>query len=169
MKRQRHTGLDRFGVLVAATLVGALAAAPAHASGGVSCSISTTSLAFGGYVPFSTVPTDVTATITVSCTATGGTTGTLLGTISLTSTSPSYSRQLTDGAYTLRYHTYQNPARTTFWGNGSGLGGTVAVSGSVPPGPPFQQTFTVYGRIPARQSSAHVGAYTDLITATLSY
>jgi len=169
MKPRRRTGPDRFAILATALLLGVLAAAPAHASSGVSCSISATSFAFGGYLPFSTVPTEVTATITVSCTATGGTTGTLAGTISLASTSPSYSRQLTDAAYTLRYHTYQNPARTMFWGNGSGLGGTVAVSGSVPPGPPFQQTFTVYGRIPARQASAHVGAYTDLITATLTY
>ncbi len=56
-----------------------------------------------------------------------------------------------------------------FWGNGRGLGGTVAVSGSVVPGTPFQQAFTVYGRIPARQSSAQVGSYTDLITVTLNY
>jgi spore coat protein U-like protein len=45
----------------------------------------------------------------------------------------------------------------------------VAVSGSVAPGPPSLQTFTVYGRIPARQSGAHVGDYTDVITAILNY
>jgi spore coat protein U-like protein len=168
MKPLRHIGQGRFGILAVVTFIGALAAGPAHASGS-SCSLAATSLVFSEYVPFDSSPTDVTATITVSCTATGSTTVPLTGSISLSSTSPSYSRQLTDGTYGLRYHTYQNAGRTTFWGNGSGLGGTVAVSGMVGPSTPFQQTYTVYGRIPARQSGATVGSYTDQITVVLNY
>ncbi len=168
MKPRRHTAQDRSGILVAAMLVGALAAAPAHA-GGISCSLTATPLGFGEYVPFSSTPDDVTATITVTCTATGGTAVPLQGSISLTSTSTSYGRQLTDGMYSLRYHTYLDPARTVFWGNGSGLGATEAVSGVVSPTTPFQQAFTVYGRVSARQSTAYVGGYTDQITAVLNY
>jgi spore coat protein U-like protein len=169
MKPRRHIGQGRSGIPVAAMLLGVLGAAPAHASGSLSCSLVVTSLTFGGYVPFSAAPTEVNATITVNCTATGSTAVPLLGSISLTSASPSYSRQLTDGTYALRYHTYQNAGRTMFWGNGSGLGGTVTVSGAVSPGSPFQQAFTVYGLIPARQSSAHVGSYTDMIAVALTY
>jgi spore coat protein U-like protein len=168
MKPLRHIGQGRSGILVVVTFIGALAAWPAHASGS-SCSLAATSLVFNEYVPFDSSPTDVTATITVNCTATGSTTVPLTGSISLSSTSSSYSRQLSDGSYVLRYHTYQNAGRTMFWGNGSGLGGTVAVSGMVGPSTPFQQTYTVYGRIPARQSGATVGSYTDQITVALNY
>jgi len=169
MKPRRHTGQSRPGILLAATLLKALAAAPAYASGAVSCSLVATPLVFGIYVPFSTSPDDVTATITVTCTATGSTTVPLAGAISLTSVSTSHGRQLADGTYTLRYQTFLDSARTMFWGNGSGRGSMVPVVGSVSPGVPFQQVSIVYGRILARQSGASVGSYTDLITATLNY
>jgi spore coat protein U-like protein len=149
-------------------LVAALYAVPAHASG-VNCSLAATSLAFGQYVPFSSLSDDVTATITVTCNTTSATPVSISATISLTSVSTSYGRQLTDGMYILRYSTYLDSARTMFWGDGTGLGGTETVSGSVSSGALFQQSYTVYGRILARQSSAHVGPYTDLIIATLNY
>jgi spore coat protein U-like protein len=168
MKPRRHIGQHRCDMLVVATLLAALTVAPAHAAG-LTCSLAATSLVFGIYAPASTVADDVTATITVSCTATGTSSVSLQGAISLTSVSSSQSRQLVDATSTLRYHTYLNPGRTTFWGNGSGLGRTEPVSGVVGPTTPFQQAFTVYGRIPARQSSARVGTYLDQITATLNY
>jgi spore coat protein U-like protein len=112
---------------------------------------------------------DVTATITVTCNTTSATPVPINATISLTSVSTSYGRQLTDGTYILRYNTYLDPARTMFWGNGTGLGGTETVSGSVSSGALFQQSYTLYGRILARQSGAHVGPYADQITATLNY
>lgn len=149
-------------------LLGALAAVPAHAQG-VTCSVSATALNFTNYVPFSAVATDANATVTVNCSATGSSTVPFSGTISLTSTSTSYARQLTSGANIVRYHTYLNAGMTVFWGNGTGLGATQAVSGSVGPSSPFAQSFTVYGSIPARQTGAYVGSYTDLITVTLSY
>jgi spore coat protein U-like protein len=168
MTPHRHTVRDRFGILVVVTLLGVLATVPAHAQG-ATCSLAATALTFGNYVPFSSTPTDITATITVNCSATGSSTVPISGTLGLTSTSTSYSRQLTNGTYIVRYHTYTDFARTTFWGNGTGLGVTQAVSGSVGPSAPFQQIFTVYGRIPALQSTAYVGSYADLITATLNY
>lgn len=168
MTPRRHTGRDRSAILVAVTLLGALATAPAHAQS-ATCSLTATALMFGSYVPFSSVPTDVNATVTVNCSTTGPSTVPIAGTISLTSTSTSFSRQLTDGTFIVRYHTYIDSARTTFWGDGTGLGVTQAVSGSVGPGAPLQQMFTVYGRIPARQSSAYVGTYADQITVTLNY
>jgi spore coat protein U-like protein len=159
---------DRSAILAAATLLGTLTALPAAAS--VSCSLAVTPLAFGPYVPFSSTPTDSTATITVTCSTTGASPVALTASISLTGggTAP-YGRQLADGPYLMRYHTYLNSARTVYWGDGSGLGATEPVSGVVGPSAPFQQTFTVYGRILARQTGANVGAYTDQITAVLTY
>jgi spore coat protein U-like protein len=168
MKPRRPAERTLLGI-PAAVLLAALATRPAQAGNGISCTLSATSLTFGVYVPFSVSPDEVTATITVNCVATGSSSATLQGTISLTSTSTSYSRQLTSGSNIVRYHTYQNNWGSTFWGNGTGLGATVAVSGSVSPSTPFQQSLTVYGQIPARQSSAPVGSYTDQITATLNY
>jgi spore coat protein U-like protein len=160
--------LDRSAILAAMTFIGALALAPAHAGAALSCSLSATSLAFNNYLPASTTPDDINATITVNCTATGAA-ATLSGAISLTSSSTSHGRQLTSGTYILPYQTYLDAGRTQFWGNGTGRGLTVPVSGSVSPGTPFQQAFTVYGRILARQSSVHVGNYTDVVTVTLNY
>jgi spore coat protein U domain-containing protein, fimbrial subunit CupE1/2/3/6 len=169
MKPGRRTRLYRAGIRAAATLLGALAATPARADSGITCSVSATSLSFGNYVPFAAVATDVNATITVNCSATGSSTVPLSGTISLTSTRTSYARQLTSGTNTVRYHTYLNSAMTVFWGDGTGLGATQSVSGSVGPASPFQQSFTVYGSIPAGQTSTYVGSYTDQVTVTLNY
>jgi spore coat protein U-like protein len=159
---------DRSGILVAVTVLAVLALVPARASAALSCSLSVTSLAFNNYLPASTTPDDINATITVNCTATGSA-ATLSGAISLTSSSTSHGRQLTSGALILPYQTYLDAGRTQFWGNGTGRGLTVPVSGPVSPGTPFQQAFTVYGRILARQSSTHVGTYTDVVTVTLNY
>ena len=55
------------------------------------------------------------------------------------------------------------------WGDGSGGGGTVAVTGVVGPTTPFRQSYTVYGRILARQPGVRSGHYTDLVTVLLNY
>ena len=152
-----------------AAILTLLAVVPARAAGSAVCNITATPLVFSVYQPSGTVPTDITATITVTCTATGSATVPIDGSIALAGWAAPYGRQLTSGANTLRYHTYADPARTVYWGDGTGRGVTQTVSGVVAPGTPLQQVFTVYGRILARQSSAHVGSYTDQITAILTY
>jgi spore coat protein U-like protein len=169
MRPRRQTRLDRFGILSIAVLLGALAAVPADAAGSVSCSLTATPLAFGGYAPSSNVPTDVTATITVTCTATGATAVPLQGSIALIGATSPHGRQLTAEMDTLRYHTYLDPARTMFWGDGTGRDGTEQVTGVVGAGTPFRRAYTVYGRILARQTSADAGTYADHITAILNY
>jgi spore coat protein U-like protein len=154
---------------VAATLLGVAPAGSALANSAVSCSLAATPLAFGQYVPFSNLPDDFTATITVTCTATGAATVPLQGSMSLIGAMGSSGRQLSNGRATLRYHTYLNPARTMYWGDGTGRGGTQAVTGIVGPGIPFRQSYTVYGRILARQSAVRVGTYADQITVMLNY
>jgi spore coat protein U-like protein len=141
---------------------------PAHAGGGVSCSLSATPLAFGKYVPSSGSPSDFTATITVTCTASGTTPVPIHGIISLLNASR-LGRHLTDGGRRLRYQLYLDPARTLTWESDSGGDGAVSVSGVAGPTNPFRQTFTVYGRILARQPEARVGNYTDQLTVVLNY
>lgn len=166
---RRDAGCAGSAVLVVAALVLALAAVPARAGGGISCSLAVTPLVFGQYVPFSNLPDDLTATVTVTCTATGTAAVPLQGSIGLIGTAGATGHQLRNGAATLRYQTYLNPARTVFWGDGTGRGATQAVTGMVGPGIPFRQCYTVYGRILARQSAARVGSYADRITVLLNY
>jgi len=156
-------------LLLGPSLLGALAAVPAHAAGSVSCSLAATPLAFGAYAPSSSVPADFTATITVTCTATGATAVPLQGSIALIGATSPHGRQLAAATYRLRYHTYLDPARTIFWGDGTGRGGIQQVTGMVGPGMPLRRAFTVYGRILARQTSAHAGTYVDHLTAILNY
>jgi spore coat protein U-like protein len=166
---RRHASPARHGLLPAIALLWELAAATARAAGGASCSLAATPLAFGPYVPFSSAPTDFTATITVTCTAIGVAAVPLQGTIALTGTAGQAGGQLSNGASVLRYHTYLDPARTMVWGNGNGLGGTATVTGVVGPTTPFRHAYTVYGRILARQTAARVGTYADQLTAVLTY
>jgi spore coat protein U-like protein len=165
--RRRRPARDWSRILIALT-VAAPAPAPARAAGGASCGLSATPLAFGNYVPASSSPTDFTATITVTCSASGTTPVPISGTINLTGAGGPAGRHLTDGAHQLRYQLYRDPARSAPWGDGGGVG-AASISGVVGPTTSFRQALTVYGRILARQSDARVGNYTDHFTVVLNY
>jgi len=156
-------------VPIALTLCAVLSPMPAGAGGGANCSLSSTPLVFGTYVPFSSSPSDFTATITVTCNASATVPAPIHGTVTLTGTTGPSDRRLTSGAYRLRYQLYLDPARTSLWGDGSGGSGTVSISGVVNPTTPFRQALTVYGRILARQPRALAGSYADQITVVLNY
>lgn len=147
----------------------ALPPQPAHAGGGANCALSTTSLAFGQYVPSRSSPSDFTATISMTCTASGAAPVPVLGVISLTGSGGAFGSELADGPNRLRYQLFLDPARTVLWGDGGGASHTQTVSGVVGAATPFRATLTVYGRVLARQSDAAVGAYADQITAVLNY
>jgi spore coat protein U-like protein len=66
------------------------------------------------------------------------------------------------GSETVQYSLYTNPSRTTVWGNTIG---TDTVTGT---GTGAEQTFTVYGRVPA-QTTPGPGTYTDVVTVTMTY
>jgi len=127
---------------------------------GEACSVSATDLGFGAYDPLSATNTDATTTLDVTCTLTttydvGLDAGT--GTGATTTV-----RVMEFGANTLNYALYQEAGRTTIWGDTVGVD---TVSGT---GTGSAQSLTVYGRIPALQS-ATPGAYTDLITVTVTF
>jgi len=147
----------------------ALSSTAAEAVGGAHCTLSSTALAFGQYLPSRGTPSDFTATINVSCTASGTAPVPILGTVTLLGSGGLSDRELTDGPNRLRYQLFLDPARTILWGEGSGAGGAKSIAGVVGPTTPFRETLTVYGRILARQSGAVVGNYTARITAVLNY
>jgi spore coat protein U-like protein len=120
------------------------------------CNISATNLAFGTYAG---AQTDATSTVTVTCTNTtpwnvGLNAGTCGATVS--------ARCMANGAAQLNYALYRDSARTQNWGN---TVGTDTLAGT---GNGTAQASTVYGRIAAGQFPAP-GAYTDTITATVSF
>lgn len=133
----------------------------------VSCNASAQAVAFGNYDPLSIVPNDSTGQVSVTCTN-------LLSlfvnyTISLsTGVSGSYSsRQMASGSNRLNYNLYTDLTHLFVWGDGTS--GTSQISaGFLVVLLGITANHTVYGRIPARQNAA-VGAYSDVITVTVSY
>ena len=70
-------------------------------------------------------------------------------------------RLLTSGSATVNYNLYTSAAYATIWG----MTGGALVSST---GTGADQTFTVYGRVPAQTTPAP-GTYTDTVTVTVTY
>jgi spore coat protein U domain-containing protein, fimbrial subunit CupE1/2/3/6 len=144
-------------------------AATATASLGVSatvsnnCTISTTPLAFGPYDPAginASTNLDGTATVVIACTKGAA------ATIGLNpgSNASGSVRRMANGSVYLTYEVYKETARTSVWGN-SGI--DLYDAGTAPSS--AAQTFTVYGRVAAGQTSATAGSYADTLTATVNF
>lgn len=135
---------------------------------GAVCSVNATSVGFGSYNPLSSVHTDTTGTVTVTC---SGLLNLLVSYEILLSRggAGSYTpRRMSSGSNTLNYNLYTNIARTTIWGDNTGGSSRVTGSMLVQLLVPNSQNHTVYGRIPAQQNAA-VGVYADTITVTVNY
>lgn len=138
------------------------------------CTTTATALNFGNYNPFSSGAGTSSSTITVTCSAVvglfGG--GTVNYTIALNSgSSGTYStRTMRSGTNSLNYNLYTASNYSTIWGDGSGGSSTVSGSGTITLLlSQFTNTHTVYGQIPASQTSVVPGSYTDTINVTLTY
>jgi spore coat protein U-like protein len=122
------------------------------------CAVSATTAAFG---PYTGTTTDTTATVTVTCSnlttynvglSAGLATGATVTTRAMTGPS----------ATLLNYGLFQDSAHSVNWGD---TVGTDTVAGT---GNGLGQSLTVYGQVPAGQF-VESGAYTDTITATVTY
>ncbi|MES2959427.1 MAG: spore coat U domain-containing protein [Pseudomonadota bacterium] len=159
-----HMARRAGSLAVAALLASALDASAA------SCTVSATAVAFGSYSPLSSTPADANGSVTVSC-APVLVALTLPYTIALSTGSQGsfLPRQMSAGSQHLQYQLYTDLLRTTVWGNGNS--GTALMNGNL--GLllvfPASAMHTVYGRIPSLQSSAAAGAYSDVITVTVTY
>jgi spore coat protein U-like protein len=168
MKMSRENVLKLAGALVGATAIATPVAIAATTTTTFQvtatvlsvCSVSATNLAFGNYDASLGTPVDGSSTVTVTCTPSetydvGLNAGTGTGaTVAV--------RRMTNGANTLDYSLYTNAGRTTVWGD------TIGVDTQAGTGNGAGQALTVYGRIPTAQYVA-AGAYTDTITATVTY
>jgi len=134
-----------------------------------SCSVTTTSLAFGTHQPLSGSATDSVGSVRVAC---GGVAGLLIPyTVGLSAGGSGNvaARRMSSGAHTLGYALYSDAGRTTPWGDVSGgllLSSSILldVLGLAP-----VSTHSVYGRIPAGQTTTVPGVYSDTLTVTLTY
>jgi spore coat protein U-like protein len=122
----------------------------------VTCTVTAVSVAFADYDVFATSATDTTGTVNVSC----GSSTTYA--IALSAGLGTFaSRVMTNGSNQLDYNLFTDSQRLTVWGDGTS--GSVTVSATAAGG-----TYTVYGRIPARQN-VPAGSYSDTITVTVTY
>lgn len=147
-----------------AALAGAAQAAPF-------CRVTTlTELSFGSYDPFSALPTDSSATLRVTCDATGREQHLLLD-VGLGPGRASGSinaRRLASasGSDSLQYGLFRESGRSSLWGMNTGID-TVTAKLSVPPHGTASVAFTIYGRIPPHQDVA-VGTYSDTVQVTVA-
>ncbi len=120
-------------------------------------------LAFGNYAPLSALVTDSTSTITIQARLILGVLPTAVSyTIDLgTGAGTVAQRKMTSGANGLNYNLYTTAARGTVWGAGSVTGATSGVTGTA--------SHTVYGRIPASQTTVVPGSYADSIVVTVTF
>lgn len=132
-----------------------------------SCTIGTTTVAFGEYDPVNThSATDLDNTGEVSVTCTNGSSATItLGqgaSASGTSTDADPERRLTDATDFLTYSLFSDSGRTTEWGNTELTGVASTGTGSA-------VAHAVYGRVDQGQSTVGAGTYSDTVTATVTF
>lgn len=164
MKLLCASGATLVAAVLSVAAAGPAAAATATANVGVSatvqatCSVSASPLAFGTY---NSAQLDGSTNLSVSCT--NGTTYTIGLDAGAGTGATTTARELTGPASaTLGYTLYSDAGRTSVWGANTGTD-TVAGTGNG-----SAQTISVYGRIPLGQLPTP-GAYSDVVTATLTY
>lgn len=127
-----------------------------------SCSISATALAFGSYDPVVThasTPLDGTGTVTIACTSGAAVDVDLdFGLNAGAGT----QRKLLSGTDTINYDLFSDSGRTTAWDNTEANDVNRTGTGA-------DDVLTVYGRVPAGQTGAPSGTYTDTVTATVNF
>ncbi|HZP10963.1 MAG TPA: spore coat U domain-containing protein [Nevskiaceae bacterium] len=130
-----------------------------------SCSTSASDLAFGNYDPLAVGAAVGTTTVTVTCSLLApysiglsiGTNGVAINNRKMKITG--------GGTDLLNYGLYRDLSHTLNWGITTGLGGdTLNLVGTG-----LAVGSTVFGTIPAGQTGASVGSYTDTITVTITF
>jgi spore coat protein U-like protein len=121
------------------------------------CTILTGPLAFGNY---SSAVLAATSTITVACTS--GTTYNVGLDIGQGTGATVAARKMSFLSNTLSYGLFSDAGHATVWGPTIATNTVTGVATGLP------QALTVYGQVPAAQLVAP-GAYTDTVTATITY
>lgn len=155
----------KFLILLAATCAAVFGSASAHAV--VSCSIGSSGVAFGTYNPTSMVDNTSTGSIDVAC---DGTLLQIVGfSVSLSAGNGTMTtRKLVSGASNLGYNLYLDPAYMVRFGDGTMGSQTTSASFTLAVSPTIR-SITVYGKLPAGQTTATVGTYSDTLIMTVTF
>lgn len=126
------------------------------------CTVSTSPVNFGSVNTLSGANVDATGGVTVTCT--NGTDWSAAADVGSGTGASLASRKMSSGSNLLDYSLYTDAARSSLWGDGTGS--TAAVTGT---GSGVAQDFTIYGRVPAGQTSVPAGSYADTVSVTITY
>ena len=148
--------------LLLASIAAICVLSASSASAAPSCTISTTSVNFGNYNVFGGAPTDSTGTITFNC---KGNANNIVITLSKGGSATYNPRTMLKSGEALNYNLFQDAARTSIWGDGSG--GTSTYTNANPANN-TDINVTVYGRVPIGQDVS-AGAYSDTVSAVINF
>ncbi len=146
-----------------ALAIALLAFAPAAAHATVTCTASSSGIAFGTFI---SSQIRVTGDLMLSCSGTG----TSVYTVSLsTGSSGTYSpRKMMNGSNGLPYNIYTTSAYTQIFGDGTGGSSTVSGRIEMKGSPTVNVDVPLYGQLPA-QSLLPPGSYVDTIIVTATF
>jgi len=168
--KQHHTGLRAcLAVAVVAFAAQSTTAAadatnatmPVAATVVATCVAVATPLVFGNYASTGADPADADSRVTVTCTPGAAYEVALNAGQNSSDVAARKLKGASDEDF-LDYSIYSDASRTQVWGDSTGVN---TVSGT---GLGAEQVLSVYGRMPAQQV-APLGAYTDVVTVTVSY
>lgn len=131
------------------------------------CALVTTNLVFGNYVNGSSIALDATTNMTVSCDGIAGQVITYTITINSGNSGLFTQRKLTNGANSIDYNIYLDPARTLIWGDGN-AGTSILTDSYISITGMNSRNYPVYGRITGNQVIPS-GNYSDSLVVTLNY
>ncbi len=134
---------------------------------GCSCSVGTTSVAFGNYNPTSATAVTTTGNVAVTCSALVLFSVAYVISMNAGNSGSFSTRFMNLTGQHLNYNLYQDVAHTLIWGDGTGGSNTVSDSYTAI-GLSETNNYTVYGLLPTLQPIA-AGTYTDTITVTVTY
>lgn len=135
-----------------------------------SCSVATGNVSFGTYDVFSLINLDSTGAVLVTCSRAGSapnsTLSIAIGPSASSGSIASRRMQTGGGKDFLGYNLFRDAARTSVWGDRSGVD-TFVQAISVPNNRSVQVSATIFGRIPAGQD-VRMGIYADSVTVTVT-
>lgn len=171
MLKEKLLGIGAAMAAISLAFSGAALAGTATANVAVSASVtnncvlgSSPALSFGAYDPIVTnASSAATASGTIDVTCTTGASWTLgLGTGANSANATGTTRAMAGPSSTyMNYDIYTDSGHTTVWDTS-----TNTDSGT---GTAAAQTATMYGQIPAGQTSVQAGSYTDTVVATVTF
>lgn len=131
-----------------------------------SCTATATGVSFGNYNPVSGDSNESTGSVRVVCTLVAAISGSFTIDLSTGVSGSHAQRTLQNGSWNLAYDLFTTAGHGETWGDGTG--GTSNVTHAFTSLLQVDETFTIYGRIPAGQNVA-AGPYSDTITITVTY